>query len=170
MRYPLDGLMTVTSKFGFRMNDGQEFHRGTDYRAPQGTPFYSIVNGGKVRYVGFDIYRGKNLIIEYGSHCLRFNHCSEILVNEGDIVNENTVVALSGNTGMSIGAHMHLEVHACSYARMFETWPEKAPKYKCPRHVIDPEKFFLEYIELNNALEDKKNLIDEVDQTLNKYK
>lgn len=36
-----------------------------------------------------------------------YAHLNEVLVQEGEKINANQLVALSGNTGLSTGAHLH---------------------------------------------------------------
>jgi len=173
VRYPTDNNRE-TSGYGYRMITNpetgkleQDFHGGKDYGAIKprvtGDPVYPIVNNSKVMYVGFDRWRGKNVILQHDSHCTRYNHLKEVLVSENDLITEETTLGLMGTSGNSTGAHLHFEVHACMYAKMFEKWPNG--EYK---HTIDPDILFLEYMENSNCKTDE--LIGELEEVINKYK
>lgn len=47
-----------------------------------------------------------------------YAHLKKVLVNKGDIVNENTKVGIMGNTGNSNGTHLHFEVREASETRL----------------------------------------------------
>ena len=61
----------------------------------------SYGNMVKIRHTD---YRGQKL-------CTRYAHLSEILVKEGDKVNEGQIIGITGATGNVSGAHLHFEVH-----------------------------------------------------------
>lgn len=171
MRYPTDNNR-ITSKFGYRLLGSKlDYHRGIDYGAymagVSGDPLWPITNNSKVVYVGRDKWRGNNVILEHSSHCTRYCHMEDVYVKVGDVVNESDVLGTMGSTGESSAAHLHFEIHKCKYKDMNERWQDD---WKTPRYAIDPEKFFLEYMDLNNALEETKNLIVEVEGLLNTYK
>ena len=169
MRYPTKNHRS-TSPFGWRMRtSGMDYHPGEDYGGVKagvsGDPIYSIANNSKVVFVGYDKWRGNNIILEHNTHCTRYNHFEETFVKKGDIVNEDTVIGLMGSSGDSSGAHLHFEVHQCNYSNMFDKWPNG--EYK---HAIDPELFFLKYMPREIPDCDIEQLINDIEIVLENYK
>ena len=101
---------TITSSFGTRINPvlkREEFHDGIDIAVPDGTEVKSIYNG-KVLAVGESETFGKFVEIKLdNNYKIKYAHLSEVLVSKNDIVYKNDVVALSGKTGLTTGAHLH---------------------------------------------------------------
>lgn len=116
VRFPLDRERYVTSKFGTRIdplnNKVTRFHSGTDYRAEVGTKVLALFNG-TVKSAGWSDTMGYYVIIQHGENVKTLVcHLSEILVNEGQEVNQYDVIALSGGTGSrSTGPHLHLALY-----------------------------------------------------------
>lgn len=157
MRYPTSNNR-ITSKYGFRMRGSNlDFHGGIDYGGVvQGVPgdeIYCIADNSKVVFVGFDKWRGNNIILEHNSHCTRYNHFEKVFVKEGQTANEDTVLGLMGSTGDSTGPHLHFEAHDCKYRNFYEKWPNG--EYM---HTIDPELFFARYKENNELIERLKEI------------
>jgi len=105
----------ITSKFGYRMHPTlhkREFHRGTDLRAKMNTPVYATADG-IVEWAGFHKKSGygRLLILEhaYGFKTY-FGHLKKILVKSRQFVKKGTLIAYSGNSGLSNGPHLHYEV------------------------------------------------------------
>lgn len=109
MRWPLVGV--ITSRFGYRTLRiaGSNFHSGLDIDGETGDPIIAAV-GGTVIQSGWQGGYGKLVIIENGDTHYYYGHASELLVNEGDVVEAGTVIALVGSTGNSTGSHLHFEV------------------------------------------------------------
>lgn len=103
----------ITSSFGLRIDpiDGKlRHHNGIDIAVPEGTPVKPILSG-RVIYSGNSIGYGNCIIIEHENGIQTvYAHNSKNLVKTGDTVMENTVIALSGSTGRTTGAHLHFEV------------------------------------------------------------
>ena len=99
-------------------------HHGVEFYVPTGTEILAAASG-TVRTAGKDDafnygpqrnFYGQLVVIELDS---QFNgqpiynlygHLSQVLVNEGQHVNAQDVIALSGATGVADGPHLHFEV------------------------------------------------------------
>lgn len=105
------GLMTTP--FGqIRMNPSQDwyrFHRGTDFRAPEGFPIRSITSG-KVAHIGHDyLLEGNITVIDHGLGIFSsYLHQSAFLVKVGDNVKKGEIIGRVGSTGNSNAPHLHL--------------------------------------------------------------
>ena len=111
-RLPLDGTITVTDTYGYKRQTGSVglSHLGTDFRAPEGTSVYAM-NSGKVVFADSLRNFGRTVIVDHGLGVMTlYMHLSEIKVQAGDRVEKGDLVAKSGNTGYSLGPHLHLSV------------------------------------------------------------
>ena len=103
----------MTSCFGWRehpISRQADFHKGVDIAAAQGTPVRAVLPG-VVESVGYNESYGNYLVIRH-SERLRttYNHCSEILAEEGEQLSRGDRIALVGSTGISTGPHLHFEI------------------------------------------------------------
>lgn len=86
-------------------------HEGIDVSAPMGAPIVAPA-GGRVRAVGYEAGYGNTLEIDHGHGIItRYAHASRILVRNGQYVARGQLIATVGNTGLTIGPHLHYEVH-----------------------------------------------------------
>jgi len=86
-------------------------HEGIDVSAPMGAPIVAPASG-VVRDVGFVTGFGNTFEIDHGNGIItRFAHCSRIVVRNGQRVSRGQLIATVGNTGLTIGPHLHYEVH-----------------------------------------------------------
>ena len=108
-RWPCRGR--VSSPFGTRRIFGSESrHTGTDIAAPAGTEIRAAADGTVIWAGGKGTY-GNLVQVDHGNGFVTYYaHCSEILVREGDWVEQGQTVALVGSTGRSTGPHCHFEV------------------------------------------------------------
>ena len=108
---PVSGL--VTSRFGWRSHpvSGQDdFHTGVDIAAAQGTPILAALPG-VVEQTGYSESYGNFVVLRHSDNLrTTYNHCSEILVKEGEQLARGDRIALVGSTGISTGPHLHFEV------------------------------------------------------------
>jgi murein DD-endopeptidase MepM/ murein hydrolase activator NlpD len=110
--YPVD-VPYRSSSYGWRHDPIlgiRAFHNGLDFSAAHGEPIRATADG-RVKTVGRGPDYGKFVVIDHGDLLeTRYAHASKILVNEGDLVQREDVIALVGNTGRSTGPHLHYEI------------------------------------------------------------
>ncbi len=104
---------TVTSEFGGRINpitNASEKHKGLDLSAPYGSSIYAAADGEVILAQNSSSY-GNYIIINHGGGLKTlYAHCSELLIEKGDIVKKSQVIAKVGSTGQSTRSHLHFEV------------------------------------------------------------
>ena len=107
--WPVQG--TITSEFGYRYIFGEtNFHRGLDIAAPEGTAINAAADG-TVTFAGERGTYGNLVKLDHGNGFVTYYaHCSQLLVQEGDTVDQGETIALVGSTGRSTGPHCHFEV------------------------------------------------------------
>lgn len=85
-------------------------HTGVDIATAEGAEVFSTGNG-YVKKVHEDEILGKTVeISHWGGIETLYAHNSEILVEEGDEVSADQIIALAGSTGKSSAPHLHFEV------------------------------------------------------------
>ncbi|MBX4209502.1 M23 family metallopeptidase [Candidatus Parcubacteria bacterium] len=102
----------VTDPYGYIRQTGATSitHKGTDFRAPEGTPVMAA-NRGVVRLVQETRNYGKTIVVDHGLGIMTFYmHLSKISVTEGELVKKGQIIALSGQTGYAEHPHLHLTV------------------------------------------------------------
>ncbi len=104
---------TITDGFGMRFHPILRellMHEGIDLDAPLGTPVHAAGNG-IVSYVGRRGGYGNVVEIDHGfGYTTLYAHLEKFLVREGEKVKRGQVIALSGDTGLSTGPHLHYGV------------------------------------------------------------
>jgi murein DD-endopeptidase MepM/ murein hydrolase activator NlpD len=110
--WPVRGV--ISSPFGPRIHPIYgipSFHTGIDIAVPEGTPVRAAA-GGVVTFSGWQEGFGLLVTIDHGNgYETYYGHLSKLLVSAGQSVSAGDVIALSGNTGLSTGPHLHFEVH-----------------------------------------------------------
>ena len=109
--YPVSGR--VSSSFGKRKapkKGASTYHKGMDFAVPTGTAIRAT-SGGVVTKAGWGSGYGYVVYIKHpdGKES-RYGHCSKVLVKAGQSVKQGEKIALSGNTGISTGPHLHFEI------------------------------------------------------------
>lgn len=106
-------LARISSEFGPRRHPIYKVvtpHRGIDLAIPESTPIRAT-GDGVVVFAGTALHYGEMVRVWHeGAYQTLYAHNSRVLVQPGDPVRRGAVIALSGNTGISTGPHLHYEV------------------------------------------------------------
>ena len=103
----------LSSGFGRRVapkKGASTFHRGVDFAIPIGTSVMAS-SGGTVVRAGWGAGYGYCVYIQHPNGMMtRYGHLKKVLVYTGQNVRQGERIALSGNTGVSTGPHLHFEI------------------------------------------------------------
>lgn len=113
-RYPLQRQARVSSPFNpnrrHPVTGRVRPHKGVDFSVSQGTPVIAPADGTveKVAYQAGGA--GRYVMLRHGrEYQTVYMHLSKSLVKAGQTVKKGERIALSGNTGISTGPHLHYE-------------------------------------------------------------
>lgn len=111
---PVDFTDCWTSLFGNRRSyNGSAysyFHSGLDFCGGEGTDLFAPA-AGRVVFTGPLTVRGNATVIDHGwGVYTAYDHQSETLVREGDLVEPGQLIGRGGSTGRTTGPHLHWEV------------------------------------------------------------
>ncbi len=110
-KFPLKEQI-ITDPYGYNRKTGEYTitHKGTDFRAKEGTKVMAM-NAGVVRSARiFSIY-GNTIVVDHGLGLQTFYmHLSKINVKVGDTVRAWQIIGLSGQTGYAESPHLHTTV------------------------------------------------------------
>jgi len=99
-----------SSEFGVRryFNDQPRSpHSGLDIAAPSGEPIVAPA-AGRIALTGDFFFSGKLVMIDHGSGIISMlGHMSEVIAEEGQLVEQGDLVGKVGATGRSTGPHVH---------------------------------------------------------------
>lgn len=102
-----------TSGFGRRRaptRGASTNHKGVDWATPVGTAVMAS-SAGTVAKAGWGSGYGYVVYINHADgRQTRYGHLSKVLVSPGQTVSQGQKIALSGNTGVSTGPHVHFEI------------------------------------------------------------
>jgi len=107
---PVQGRITSFSGMRSDPFDGKlKHHNGLDIAAPIGTPVKPVAPG-TVIFSGWKSGYGNTVILDHHDGMVTvYAHHSSNNVIEGETVDLNSVIALTGSTGRSTGPHLHFE-------------------------------------------------------------
>lgn len=114
MKTPVEGAR-ISSNFGGRKHPVLGYtrmHKGTDFATPVGTPVFASADG-EVTFVGLHGGHGNYVAIKHTPELsTAYAHLSQYGegIKVGARVSQGQQIALSGNTGLSSGPHLHYEV------------------------------------------------------------
>jgi hypothetical protein len=102
----------VTDTYGYQRQTGgySIAHKGTDYRALEGTPVLAVARG-VVRLTQTGRNYGKTIVVDHGLGVQSlYLHLSKISVQEGQLVLPGQEIGRSGSTGYADRPHLHLSI------------------------------------------------------------
>ncbi len=106
-------LTLLTASYGMRMHPFYrtlKSHQGVDYTVPEGTRIFATADG-EVKRVTTNSTSGKEITLDHGNgYTTTYSHIGATTVGKGAKVKRGDIIALSGNTGLSITPHLHYEV------------------------------------------------------------
>ena len=107
-------LTRVASGYGYRIDPFtkiRRFHYGMDFTAKRGTPIYATGNGIVKRADNRSSGYGKHIRIDHGfGYVSLYAHLSKYKVRRGQKVKRGDVIGYIGNSGRSVGPHLHYEI------------------------------------------------------------
>lgn len=119
-RYPVDGsveddtigfMSVFGSRRSYNNSDYIYFHTGLDFGVFVNSLNIYACAPGKVVFADTLTVRGKTIFIDHGQGIFSgYFHQAEILVQEGDFVEQGQLIGLIGNTGRVTGPHLHWEI------------------------------------------------------------
>lgn len=108
---PIEGV--ITSPFGDRIHPVRqimELHEGIDIEAEQGAAIKAAMDGVVVKADSSAAY-GNYVRIRHGTNLeTLYAHCSQLSVSQGEKVKQGDIIAKAGDTGVSVGTHLHFEL------------------------------------------------------------
>jgi len=110
-----EDLTRMASGYGWRSDPftkARKQHNGMDFTAPTGTPIYATGNGIIKRADNTASGFGEHIEIDHGfGYKTIYAHLSKYNVKRGQKVSRGDLIGFVGNTGRSVGPHLHYEVH-----------------------------------------------------------
>lgn len=103
----------ITSGFGYRDKPtagATSYHQGYDIGASAGAAIVAAADG-VVTSTGYSSVLGNYVILSHGGGLFTiYEHCSAVLVSQGQSVSRGSTIAKVGSTGVSTGPHLHFGV------------------------------------------------------------
>ena len=104
----------MTSLFGARINPVLQtyevLHNGIDLAADIGTPALAVADGIVTEVLRSSTYGLTLTYTTTDGHEVMYAHLSDTLAAVGDTVTRGEPVALTGNSGMTTGPHLHYTI------------------------------------------------------------
>lgn len=139
----------ITSSFGARINpvlQKEEFHDGIDIAVPIDTEIIAVKDGICIEKGFSDTFGNYLKYKTTDNYIIMYAHLNEVKTNVGDEFTRSKVIALSGNTGLATGPHLHYTI-----------WKDD--------ELIDP----LQYLTLPITEEAKLEIVQRVSMTLSYF-
>ena len=107
-------LSLLTAGYGNLLNPFYrtlQSHQGVDYTVAEGSSVFATADGTVKEISDKSSTLGKTIVIDHGNgYQTSYSHLLSTLVRRGQKVERGDVIALSGNSGLSLAPHLHYEV------------------------------------------------------------
>jgi murein DD-endopeptidase MepM/ murein hydrolase activator NlpD len=107
-------LTLITAGYGNILNPFYrtlKSHQGVDYTIAEGSSVFATADGVVREISDKNSTLGKTIIIDHGNgYKTSYSHLLSTLVRRGQKVQRGDVIALTGNSGLSLAPHLHYEV------------------------------------------------------------
>lgn len=107
-------LTLLTAGYGTLMHPFYrtlQSHQGVDYTIPEGSRVFATADGIVHSVSGRNSTYGQSIVIDhYNGYQTQYSHLSKANVRKGQRVRRGDIIALSGNSGLSLAPHLHYEV------------------------------------------------------------
>lgn len=107
-------LTLLTASYGMRIHPFYktlQSHQGVDYTIPEGSRVFATADGRVKEISSRNATSGRTVVIDHGNgYETSYSHLSSVSVVKNQQVRRGDIIALSGNTGLSLAPHLHYEV------------------------------------------------------------
>ncbi len=107
-------LTLLTASYGMRYHPFYktlQSHQGVDYTIPEGSHVFATADGTVRDVTVRNATSGRTILIDHGNgYETLYSHLSKANVRKGQRVSRGDIIALSGDTGLSLAPHLHYEV------------------------------------------------------------
>ncbi len=107
-------LTLLTAAYGTLMHPFYrtlQSHQGVDYAVPEGSRIFATADGTVKEVKGKNSTSGITIVIDHrNGYTTSYSHLQSVKVKRGQRVQRGDIIALSGNSGLSLAPHLHYEV------------------------------------------------------------
>ena len=107
-------LTLLTASYGMRYHPffkTLQSHQGVDYTIPEGSSVFATADGVVRDVTMRNSTSGMTVVIDHGNgYETAYHHLSKANVRRNQQVRRGDIIALSGDTGLSLAPHLHYEV------------------------------------------------------------
>lgn len=107
-------LTLLTAAYGTLMHPFYrtlQSHQGIDYAIAEGTRIFATADGVVKEVKGKNSTSGITVVIDHrNGYTTSYSHLQKVQVKRGRRVQRGDIIALSGNSGLSLAPHLHYEV------------------------------------------------------------
>ncbi len=107
-------LTLLTAGYGMLMHPFYrtlQSHQGIDYTIPEGESIFATADGVVKDVLGKTSTSGITVVIDHGNgYTTSYSHLQKAKVKKREKVRRGDIIALSGNSGLSLSPHLHYEV------------------------------------------------------------